>query len=225
MGADAGQRACAFQKTITKAVACNYLLYLPPGYGRDDGPWPLVLFLHGAGERGNDLTKVKTHGPPKLVEAGRDFPFILASPQCPAEGWWENDVLDALLDDTVDRYDVDEDRVYLTGLSMGGYGTWSLACACPDRFAAIAPVCGGGNHILVQRLKRVPVWVFHGAKDDVVPLAKSAEMVRAIEAAGGNVRFTVYPDAAHDSWTETYDNPELYEWLLNQRRKPDASDH
>ena len=218
MNAPISQHAHTFEKTITKTVSCRYLLYLPPGYGQGDQRWPLVLFLHGAGERGNDLERVKRHGPPKRLDQGHDFPFILVSPQCPLDTWWQNDVLIALLDEIVATHDVDTRRVYVTGLSMGGYGTWELATTYPDRFAAVAPVCGGGHFFRVPKMKDVPVWVFHGAKDDVVPLAKSEELVRALEACDGNVRFTVYPDAQHDSWTPTYDNPDLYQWLLTHRR-------
>jgi predicted peptidase len=113
---------------------------------------------------------------------------------------------------------VDPDRVYLTGLSMGGYGTWSLAAAHPERFAAIVPICGGGNPADAAKLASLPVWVFHGAKDPTVPLERSKEMVEAIKSAGGNPRFTIYPEAGHDSWTETYNNPELYQWLLEQKK-------
>jgi predicted peptidase len=127
-------------------------------------------------------------------------------------------VLINLLDDIVSRYNVDTERIYLTGLSMGGYGTWTLAAAYPQRFAAIAPICGGGERYMADKFKNVPVWAFHGAKDNVVPPVKSEEMVNAINARGGNARLTVYPDAAHDSWTATYDNPELYDWFLKHRK-------
>ncbi len=126
--------------------------------------------------------------------------------------------LAALLDDVCRRYAVDEGRLYVTGLSMGGYGTWSLAARQPDRFAAIAPICGGGDPQAAAGFAQVPAWVFHGAKDNVVPLERSEEMVQALRDAGAEVRFTVYPDADHDSWTETYANPELYEWLLSHDR-------
>ncbi|MCL5280100.1 MAG: prolyl oligopeptidase family serine peptidase [Planctomycetes bacterium] len=210
-----------FEKEITKKVSLKYLLYLPQGYGeKKDQKWPLVLFLHGAGERGNDLNLVKKHGPPKLIDQGKEFPFIVVSPQCPISSWWPEqvDALAALLDEVQSKYAVDADRVYLTGLSMGGFGTWTLATRYPDRFAALAPICGGGDKYLVSRLKSVPVWVFHGAKDPVVPLQASTEMVEALKKAGGDVQFTVYPEAQHDSWTETYDNPKLYEWFLSHRR-------
>ncbi len=190
---------------------------LPADYGKSKKAWPLVLFLHGAGESGSDLEKVKAHGPPKLVETNGPFSFILVSPQCPSRGW-NVDVLNALLDAVLKEYRVDKDRVYLTGLSMGGYGTWALAAAHPERFAALAPICGGGNLADAKKLAQLPIWVFHGAKDPTVPLKRSEEMVEALKAAGGNPKFTVYPDAGHDSWTATYDNPEFFKWLLEQKR-------
>ncbi len=215
-----GQHDQAFEKTITKVVGIDYLLYLPAEYGKSDKEWPLMLFLHGAGERGDDLRKVEVHGPPKIVKE-KDMPFIIVSPQCPEDGWWpkEIEVLNCLLDDIIARYDVDESRVYLTGLSMGGYGSWSLGCEYPERFAAIAPICGGGEPFFGRKLKNVPVWAFHGEKDSVVPLKKSEDMVNAIRRAGGkNVKLTVYPGVNHDSWTETYNNPELYEWFLEHTK-------
>lgn len=124
------------------------------------------------------------------------------------------------MDEIVEKYKVDKDRIYLTGLSMGGYGTWSLAAYTPDRFAAVVPICGRGEPIMAKGLVHVPIWVFHGAKDPVVPLAGSERMVEALKKANGNVKFTVYPEAGHDSWTETYANPELYTWLLQQKRVP-----
>ena len=214
------QRSQAFEKTITKTLGCKYLLFLPEGYGKEQKRWPLILFLHGAGERGDDLEKVKKHGPPKIVETRRDFPFIVVSPQCPEGVWWtaKTETLINLLDEIVARYDVDTERVYLTGLSMGGYGSWALASEYPDRFAAVVPICGGGNRMMSLTLKDVPIWAFHGAKDSVVPLKESKEMVDAINARGGSAKLTVYPDANHDSWTQTYDNQELYDWLLQYRR-------
>lgn len=196
-------------------VTTKYLLYLPKDYADSDKKYPLMLFLHGAGESGDDLEMVKKHGPPKIVEGKEDFPFILVSPQSPGRGW-RPEVLSAMLDDVIAKHRVDTDRVYLTGLSMGGYGTWALAAAEPDRFAAIAPICGGGNPRDAEKLKDIPTWVFHGAKDEVVPIARSEEMVNALEAAGGKPKFTIYPEAGHDSWTETYNNQELYKWLLEQ---------
>ncbi|HEV3255667.1 MAG TPA: prolyl oligopeptidase family serine peptidase [Gemmataceae bacterium] len=212
------QQSKQFDKEITIRVKLKYLLYLPEGYGKSDKAWPLLLFLHGSGESGKDLNKVKIHGPPKLIERGKDFPFIVVSPQSPRRGW-DVPALNALLDDVVATHKVDKDRIYLTGLSMGGYGTWALAAAYPEKFAAIVPICGGGDLADAKQLKDLPIWVFHGAKDPAVPPRRSKEMVKALEAAGAkNVKFTLYPDADHDSWTRTYDNPKLYEWLLKQKR-------
>jgi predicted peptidase len=212
------QHPQTLEKEITVKVKLHYLLYLPKGYDKNDKAWPLMLFLHGAGESGEDLNKVKTHGPPKLVEQkGKNFPFILVSPQSPEFGW-NVDALNALLDEVEARYRVDKDRVYLTGLSMGGFGTWALAAAHPERFAAIAPICGGGKPRDAKRLKDLPIWVFHGAKDNVVSPKRSEEMVKALKDVGADVKYTLYPDAGHDSWTATYNNPELYKWLLEHKR-------
>ncbi len=198
-------------------VQLKYLLHLPKDYDQKDS-WPLLLFLHGIGERGDNLDLVKMHGPPKLIAAGKEFPFIVVSPQCPSDRWWKSDDLSALLDEIVEKYKVDRDRICVTGLSMGGFGTWSLVAFSPDRFAAFVPICGGGDPKTAARLAHVPIWVFHGAKDPVVPVKRSEEMVAALKEAGGNVKFTVYPEAGHDSWTEAYNNPELYDWLFQQKR-------
>jgi len=215
-----GQHAESFVKEITTTVRSDYLLYLPQQYQTSKKQWPLILFLHGAGERGEDVSKVADVGPPRLIRMGKnDFPFVIVSPQCPENDWWTNDLqidtLNALLDDVVSRYRIDEDRIYVTGLSMGGFGTWRLAAAYPHRFAAIAPICGGGNPEDAASIAHLPAWVFHGAKDPVVPIAKAEEMVEALKKAGGDVKFTIYPEAEHDSWTETYDNPDLYKWFLS----------
>jgi len=214
-----GQHPMNLETKITKRIHGQYLLYLPEKYESENQKWPLMLFLHGAGERGEDLELVKTHGPPKIIQNKSDFPFVLISPQCPKNEWWTSqdqlDFLTALLDEIISNYNIDENRVYLTGLSMGGYGTWSLTAKNPNKFAAIAPICGGGDPKQARKIKDVPIWVFHGEKDTTVPIEKSQEMVDALKAAGSNVEFTIYPDAGHDSWTETYNNQKLYEWFLN----------
>ena len=218
-----------FEKKLTKKIQADYLLYLPKDYSATSKKtWPLMLFLHGAGERGTNLTKVAAHGPPKLVSQGKkDLPFIIVSPQCRTGERWRPEVLASLLDDVIARHRVDTNRVYVTGLSMGGYGTWALANEYPGRFAAIAPICGGGEIVPIllasqqkkSALKSLGVWAFHGAKDPVVKLEESEKMVNAFKQIGAaDVRLTVYPDATHDSWTETYENSKLYEWLLGHKR-------
>ncbi len=213
-----GQHAQFFEKEIVKKARLDYWLYLPEDYGTESKTWPLIMFLHGSGERGSDLNKVLVHGPARLASEGKDFPFIIISPQCPDGDWWGKkvDELVALCDHVADAYAVDENRLYITGLSMGGYGTWQVIGRYPNKFAAAAPICGGGNTALAKHyMKDIPIWVFHGAKDDAVPIQKSEEMVEALKQAGNkNVKFTVYPEAGHDSWTETYNNPKLYEWFL-----------
>lgn len=209
------QQSAAMEREIK--VTVKYLVYLPKVYDQKDS-WPLMLFLHGKGERGDDLDVVKKHGPPKLIEAGKEFPFIVVAPQCPDIVWWQPVELKALLDEVCEKYKVDQDRIYLTGLSMGGFGTWTLAAYQPHRFAAIVPICGGGEPETARLFAQTPAWVFHGALDPIVPLKSSAEMVEAMKKAGGNVKFTIYPDASHDCWTEAYNDPELYKWLLEQKR-------
>lgn len=217
-----------FQKT--QKATLKYLLFKPKGYDQASSKrWPLMLFLHGAGERGSNVWKVATHGPPKNVAENPDFPFIVLSPQCPEGEIWSNDLLLGLLDDAIARLKVDTRRVYLTGLSMGGYGTWDLGLTHPERFAAIAPICGGGDLITIllaegergKALKSLGVWAFHGAKDPIVPVEESRRMVDLLKKTGiRDVKLTIYPEAGHDAWTETYKNPELYEWLLGHEREP-----
>jgi predicted peptidase len=206
------------QAKKSEKAGLNYLLYLPPGYEKAEKPFPLILFLHGSGESGDKLDNVKKHGPPKIVEKKNDFEFIVVSPQSPSGGWRADKLL-TLLDEVEKEYKVDKNREYVTGLSMGGSGTWSLAAAAPGRFAAIAPICGSGNPKTANKLKELPIWVFLGAKDNAVLIQRCEEMVKAVKEAGNDVKFTVYPNAGHDSWTESYNNPELYKWFLSHTRK------
>ncbi len=219
--------AATLKWTLNRASELEYLLYLPPGYDAKAGQRrPLMLFLHGAGERGTNVQRVGIHGPLKLVKQGKDLPFIIVAPLCPEQQTWSNEPLLKLLDHVTEQFAVDPKRVYLTGLSMGGYGTWRLGVAHPEKFAAIVPICGGGSLIDIllggrerRGLKSLPVWAFHGAKDNVVPPGESERMVNALKNIGvKEVKLTIYPDATHDSWTETYNNPELYEWLLKHSR-------
>ncbi|MGB5325747.1 MAG: prolyl oligopeptidase family serine peptidase [Pseudomonadales bacterium] len=201
------------QFNYSESETLRYLLYLPQGYEQQD-KWPLLLFLHGWGEAGNNLNKVKKHGPPKHIARGRILPFIVVSPQNPNKGAWQPALLSALLDDIERQYKVDKSRIYVTGLSEGGFGTWSLANHEPDRFAAIAPVCGGGDPGWAERIKHVNVWAYHGARDNVVPVSESINMVAAIKRLGGNPNLTVYPEVGHDAWERAYEEPGFYTWLL-----------
>ncbi len=209
----------------------QYVLDRPTGAPRPAAGWPLLLFLHGAGERGDDLARVSTHGPPKLVD---EIPAlgacVLVSPLCPSDSWWKPDALMALLDEVVGGHAVDASRIYVTGLSMGGYGTWSLVSRYPDRFAAAVPICGGGDPSRLWsqlpnafdpdgllRARAVPIRAFHGENDAVVPPEESRRLVAQLEQVKGNALLVVYPDLGHDAWTTTYADPELYRWLFSNR--------
>ncbi len=210
-------------RSIDVKVNFQYLLHLPEDRRHaQDGRLPMIVFLHGAGERGNDIELVKVHGPPKLISQGQDLPFIVLSPQCPANERWEAHSLKLLIDEIAKRHPVDTDRIYLTGLSMGGYGSWDLSIAYPEAFAAIAPICGGSDVNAWDApgsIRDMPVWAFHGAMDAVVPVEKTVNIIRSLRRAGSDAKLTIYPDAGHDSWTETYDNPKLYEWFLQHSNK------
>lgn len=214
-----GQHPQQFEKQIVKKVSVKFLLYLPKNYGEPGKRYPLLMFLHGSGERGNDVNALKVHSIPHIVETRDDFPFVVVSPQCPEGERWDPETLNALLDEVIAQLAIDTARVYLTGLSMGGYGTWKLAAAHPERFAAIAPVCGGGSLEDTWRLREMPVWAFHGAMDDVVPPMESERMIESLQRLGNTkTKFTLYPDANHNSWDATYANPELYEWFLQHHK-------
>jgi len=200
-------------------VTLRYWLYLPEGYDtRPNEKWPLVLFLHGAGERGDDLEKVKIHGPPKLVAHGKQFPFVLVSPQVPTGDRWHADELAKLLDSLANTLRIDTQRLYVTGLSMGGSGTWSLVSAYPDKFAAAMPMCGRGDLEAVPKLAKTPIWVLVGGQDRERTVQNCEYMASALAKAGCDGRFTLYFQLPHDCWTVTYDNPQTYEWLLSHKR-------
>jgi predicted peptidase len=206
--------------TLEANKAVGFLLYLPKDYGSKE-KWPVMLFLHGRGESKGPLSVVKKWGPPRLIEHGQTFPYIIVSPQCPeAESWGQpgqQKILFALLDHINEHCKVDKDRIYLTGLSMGGFGSWRLAADHPERFAAVVPICGGGNVNDAEKLKALPIWVFHGTDDPTVPLQRSAEMVEAIKKAGGTkIRFTTLEGIGHNSWEAAYASPDLYQWLDKQ---------
>lgn len=233
-----------FETQFSEEISLQYFLTLPEGYGaaaeREGGDaerqetgegWPLVIFLHGSGERGDDLDKVRKWGPLRQIDRGQApdalLNAIIVTPQCPNRSWWAGDnmlkALDGLLDETVSQYDVDKSRIYLTGLSMGGYGTWAWAGSRRDTFAAIVPICGGGSRWHGESVGRakLPVWCFHGDNDPAVPLAESVAMMQQVWDAGHrgtDARLTVYPNTAHNSWAATYSDPAMWEWLFSHRR-------
>ena len=228
-----GQPSRNFSGKSTEVCDVDYLLFLPKDYRASARKkWPLILFLHGAGERGDDLALVAKHGPPKIATEQPDFPFIIVSPQCPDGLVWDDVPLLALLDHVTGTHRVDARRVYLTGVSMGGFGAWHLAFQHPERFAAVVPICGGDATVRLRladfsvadcarlpALRSLGIWAFHGGRDDVVPLDESARLVELLrELRVKDLHFTIYPEAGHDAWTETYANPKLYEWLLKHRR-------
>ena len=202
----------------------GYLLYRPAAVDQEIA-LPLILFLHGRGESGDDLELVKLYGLPAVLERGDELPALVIAPQCPAAGDWEAQTanLAALLDDVCAREQVDEARVYLTGLSMGGRGSWLLALAHPARFAAVA--CMASRIPFAIRptpdftpLQTTPIWIFHGARDPIAPLSDAEALAAALRAAGADPRVTIYPDADHDAWTAAYNDPALYTWLFAQRK-------
>jgi predicted peptidase len=221
-------------KTSTSVKAPPYDIYLPKDYQENDSkPRPLLVFLHGYGQRGSGsewLPLVRVHGPLSYIDQGNDLPFIIAAPQLSRDKeYWTGYIVDALIKDVEEKYSVYKSRISLTGLSMGGYATWIVGMFYPDRFAALAPVAGGdifqfdipgiGNEKQeICRLKEIPIWAFHGEQDTIVPVEGEQEMIRELNKCDAKVKFTLYKDKGHDSWTETYNNPEFYQWLAEQKR-------
>jgi len=201
----------------------KYVLFVPHDY-TGEKPYPVILFLHGLGESGSDGQKqVKVGLAPAIKGQEKTFPFITIFPQSQKRTWQagSSDAKRALsiLAEVEKEYRVDPKRVYLTGLSMGGFGTWSLAKAEPERWAAIVPICGGGNAKQVDKIKDLPCWCFHGAADTVVRPQQSRTMIEALRAAGGQPKYTEYPGVGHMSWDQAYATPELFTWLSEQKRK------
>jgi predicted peptidase len=222
-----GQKKSEFEVNVPtnggaqQKVAIRYLLFTPANYSADgEQRWPLLLFLHGSGERGDDLELVKKHGPPKLVEqeAHRtSWPFITVSPQCPKDSRWNAAELAKLVEHVANTYRVDRRRIYVTGLSMGGSGTWSLLAEKPGLFAAAMPICGKGDPSTANKIAKTPVWIFVGRRDKQETVENCGVMDKAIRAAGGNSQVTYYDDLPHDCWTVTYDNPAVWKWLLTHQ--------
>ena len=208
----------------------GYYAYLPEDHFlHPDDRFPLLVFLHGSGEKGNgttELGRVLVHGPPKLIKNGRDLPFIVISPQLPAnQGGWPAGLVDELINKAIIDYHVDTTRMYVTGLSLGGYGTWAYAVSKPGRVAAVVPIAGGGSTGQACTMKNVPAWAFHGDADGTVNVSGSVNMVNAINACSPppavTAKLTIYPGVGHDSWTRTYDGSaghDVYTWLLQYHR-------
>ena len=204
-------------KSGGKEVIMRYWQFVPKGYNGKKN-FPLMLFLHGAGERGDNLDKVKRWGPPKLVGKRKDFPFVVISPQCPKDTWWRVDGLYQLVNHVAGSLKIDRRRMYVTGLSMGGFGSWQLMDRYPKLFAAGVPICGGGKAGSAKNLVDIPIWAFHGDADGVVKADLSKLMIKAIEKAGGKkARLTLYPGVGHNSWSRAYANEEVYKWLLSHK--------
>ena len=193
----------------------NYLLYVPPAYGdQPSAAWPLIVFLHGSEQRGDDPSLLAGMEPLVFADQQTDFPFIVVVPQCPPGTDWQPPMVKSVLDTVEANLRIDRSRVYLTGFSMGGLGTWQTAASFPGTFAAIAPLCGLSDIADVPRLKGLPIWVFHGAQDRNVPVSESLRMVAALRDADIDASLTVYPHLAHDCWTATYGDSRLYFWFL-----------
>ncbi|MBR5626421.1 MAG: dienelactone hydrolase family protein [Thermoguttaceae bacterium] len=208
----------------SKMVPVPFWFFLPENESaKTDAGFPLLLFLHGAGERGDNPDLVKVHGPAMLLdnpEKAKDWPFLTVSPQCPENALWSPEQLHQLVENLCEKYPIDRDRIYVTGLSMGGFATWAILAKYPDWIAAAAPICGGGKLDTASKMVNVPVWAFHGEADPLVPVRVTRDMVQAIQDAGGQkVKATYYPGVGHNSWVQAYNTPELYQWLLEQKRE------
>ena len=195
-----------------------YTVRFPQGF-EEGKQYPTILFLHGAGTRRTGMATLEGNAISKYADANPDFPFVLVMPLCMEETWFDHwEVLKALVAKLQVTAWVDASRLYLSGNSMGGYGSWQLAISMPEAFAAMIPVCGGGMYWDAGRLKKIPIWAFHGALDTTVLPEESRKMVDAVNKRGGNARLTIYPHNAHDAWTDTYSNPEVYAWLLQYQK-------
>ena len=222
--AEAGEKAGFLNKVFKgDGGEAKYIVFVPRAY-TGEKEFPVILFLHGAGETGSDGVKQAAVGLGKAIrDKKEDFPFIVVFPQSQKRTWRagsdDADRALAILEQVHKDYKTDRKRVYLTGLSMGGFGTWSLAAAHPDRWAAIAPICGGGDTKTAAKIKDLPIWNFHGDADKAVNVKLSRAMIDAIKKAGGNPRYDEYPGVGHNSWDRAYGTAELYTWFLKHSIK------
>lgn len=192
----------------------QYLQYIPSVYNqRPNYKWAVIIFLHGVGEVGTDINKLRNVALPKVI-MGK--PFVMLAPQC-TTGWWSTSVLQKFLQQVKTKYNIDTNRICVTGLSMGAYGAWDWSANYPRQFSSVVPICGGGTTSLACNLKNVPVWAFHNTYDPTVSVEQSRAMVNAIKACGGKlVKLTEYPLRAHNAWTKAYADTALYNWMLKQ---------
>ena len=209
------------EENTTVSETLRYYLYYPENYDQnEDEQFPLLLFLHGGGESGQDIEALKTNGPPKLLAEGKQFPFLVLAPQHPyPKKWWNIRAVMELLETVIEENRVDPNRIYLTGLSRGGSAAWELAVQYPDTFAAMMVVCGMTPVPYAHWInKDMPIWVFHGALDKVIPIDHSEKMVAKLKGMGYPVRYTRYEDVAHNAWEQAYTTEEVYTWLMQQSK-------
>lgn len=204
-----------FDSSRSLAVGCA--LRLPEQYNADGAVWPLVVFLHGSGDRGNDPTMLQEF---TFIGSNNELPVIVAAPQCLPGRRWEPKSVIEFVQHVAAEYRVDRRRIYLVGISMGGYGTWRTAAAYPELFAAIVPICGGGDPEQAESLVKTPIWAFHGANDDIVPLSESKRMIDAVRLAGSTPKFTIFPNAGHGICEIVCRRNDLWKWLLGHRLHP-----
>lgn len=203
-------------------ASLKYILTTPTNFDKSE-KLPLTVFLHGAGERGENLDALKRYCIPKLFTSNQDFGNLRAitlSPLCPVERTWYDykwEVI-SLIEKIADEYNVDRDRISLSGISMGGFGTWEIAMQSPELFSAIAPVCGGGMNWRAWYVRNLPIRVFHGRRDDVVPISQSEAMVNSVKLQGGNIEFTIYDDLGHCCWDRAFEETDLVSWLINSKK-------
>ncbi len=210
---------------VVTSETLRYYLYYPMDYGVDpEEKFPLLLFLHGGGESGRNLKSVERNGPPKLISRGKKFPFLILAPQNPEEKmWWNTRAVNQLLDSVMATNKVDPNRIYLTGLSRGGGAAWEMAVQYPDKFAALAVVCGMAPVPYASWIdKNMPIKVFHGDQDKSIPISESIEMVAKLKEMGYQVDLTIYKGVGHNSWDRAYENNELYDWFLAQKKQDPA---
>lgn len=210
-----------YMQTVTHENL-RYYLYYPEEYEQNaDSKFGLLLFLHGGGESGGDLEDIKKNGPPKLLVEGKQFPFLVLAPQNPhSRKWWNTHAVVALLDEVVESNRVDEKRIYLSGLSRGGSAAWELATQYPKKFAALAVVCGMAPLPYAHWIdKELPIWVFHGDKDEIIDVGESDKMVKKLNQMGYKVRYSRYENVGHNAWSRAYTTDSLYTWMSNQKIK------